>query len=370
MAKLSSIFSFKRFLPTLPRAATPRSPRRRSSQRRGRRVAAWTAAFLVLSQLATTLVLDYRAPGVRHPEMKRVEDRLHARANPPEILAIGSSRMGSFIEDLGNMYLQRALGDSAPRVFRTSILGGDSVQSEWLVRKWLGEGYRPKLVVVEIGVESLNWTDPYLHLQAFRLLRWSDWPEIAPSLIQNGNIYPGVRDRLLPVHFHRGEMRKQLERELFGESDEMASDSEWSLPLPEGDPEPPPPLPQFEMWMQSATNETAQKVRDYDPSGVAAHRLEKLLALCRDQNIPTILYVAPVTSGHRAGYSAEARARFDEYMEALRRKFGCPCYNWVDTAPDKYFYDSHHLNPAGSIVITRRLSEELIIPQWRSLTGP
>src|SRR5262245_22590786 len=188
---------------------TKRTVGRKENRRRGFRIVLWLMGLFMLAQLLGGLVLDYLWIRVRFPWQAEVYDHLQARAKPPEILFLGSSRFCSNwncgILDAG---LRKELGIDSPRTFNAGVPWGDTTVSERLFDDMVHMNYRPKLVVVEVNPVILTNRDNWLNHQALRLLDWRDVPEAFAALCKNGKILYLVRGRLLPLYLHRDQICK------------------------------------------------------------------------------------------------------------------------------------------------------------------
>ena len=90
--------------------------------------------------------------------------------------------------------------------------------------------------------------------------------------------------------------------------------------------------------------------------------LRDLLALCRQENIPAVLYLMPEGRLFQSWYVPATRARIDSYLAQLSQECRVPIVdarNWIG---DDYFLDSHHLDRRGATQFTRRFGEEVIPP--------
>ena len=88
--------------------------------------------------------------------------------------------------------------------------------------------------------------------------------------------------------------------------------------------------------------------------------LRDLLALCRHEGIPTVLYLMPEGSIFRGWYTPSTRACFEDHLIRLSREYGVPIVNARTWMPDKYFGDSHHLYRRGASFFTRRFGSEVL----------
>jgi hypothetical protein len=88
--------------------------------------------------------------------------------------------------------------------------------------------------------------------------------------------------------------------------------------------------------------------------------LHDLLTLCRQEGIPTVLYLMPEGTLYRSWYAAETQTCLDNYLTRLSREFGVPIINARTWMPDQYFGDSHHLYRLGAALFSRRFGVEVL----------
>jgi hypothetical protein len=115
-------------------------------------------------------------------------------------------------------------------------------------------------------------------------------------------------------------------------------------------------LPRFRNWLQ-----------DYEVGGIASLALERVLQRCQANGIRVLLVAPPVSAAHRALYTPEIEAAFRAELARLTADFPCPFLDYRDRIPDEYFYDNHHLLNAGAALFTQELTQEVILPAWRTL---
>jgi len=345
---------------------------RKENRRRGFRIVLWTMGLFVLAQVLGGLVLDYLWIRVRFPWQADMYEILQARARPPEILFLGSSRFGCTwdcnILDAG---LRQELGEQSPRTFNCSLPYGDPTVCERVFDDLLHMGYRPKMVVVEVNPVGLARRDNWLNQQALRLLDWRDVPEAFQALCRNGKIMYLVRGRLLPLYLHRYQLCKgavaKLDALFHPQPVRTPADPPVQAPV-QADPEPPPPLaPAVLAQIKASCDEVSRGVKNFQIGGVASGRLERLLDRCRSLGIAVLLVQPPVSSHYRQAIGAQADGIFAEYIRMLAQRYGCRYCDWSDRLPDLYFKDEHHAFVQGGVYVSRRFGPEVLAPFWRDV---
>src|SRR5437867_3572361 len=102
-------------------AGLPRR-RRTPAQRRARRALVWCAAMLTLSPILGGYLVDHCPLRFRHPEAASALARWRESDPRPNVLLLGSSRMGSFTQAPSLEETVRNLtGDQSVCIFNASI---------------------------------------------------------------------------------------------------------------------------------------------------------------------------------------------------------------------------------------------------------
>ncbi|MBI2804191.1 MAG: hypothetical protein HYX68_04305 [Planctomycetes bacterium] len=346
-----------------------RHDRRKATQRRGLRILLWIPCLFLLAQISGGLVLDYAWVRPRYPMKDDMLTNLHSRKHLPEIVFLGSSRFGSDI-DCGVMdaELRHRLGDGAPRTFNASLPAGDPTVSERTLEELLQQGHRPKLVVVEVEPGCLAGKDNWLYQHVLNVLDWRDVPEAGLALCRNGRIMYLVRGRLLPLCLHKYHIRKEatrLVKGMFGSTPALTpSDPPVGTPILD-DPKPPATTAAVSAVREAGGQVFAREVQDFHLGGVAARRLERLLACCQSAGIKVLLVDVPVSTPQRLARPSEVDKAFLEYVNTLTIRYGCAFANWRDQVPDEYFADSHHAYHEGGVYFSRRFAARELAPRWR-----
>src|SRR5258706_5975840 len=98
----------------------------------------WCALVLCVSPLLGGWLVDHCPVRIRSPEVATTVSSW-AKANPqPDILVLGSSRLGSFVRTANLAAMTRELvGVNPPLFFNSTIPGGDPISIEFLTRQLL-----------------------------------------------------------------------------------------------------------------------------------------------------------------------------------------------------------------------------------------
>jgi hypothetical protein len=350
-------------------SAQSRHEKRRAKERRGFRILLWVPCLFLMAQVLGGLVLDYVWVRPRYPMKADMFAHLKARKQPPEVLFLGSSRFhGNVNCAVMDAELRLHLGEKAPRTFNAALPAGDPTVFERVLDDFLRDGYRPKLVVVEVDPGTLAGRDNWLYEHALNVLDWRDVPEASLALCRNHRIIYLVRGRLLPLYLHNRQIRKEATvvlKSLLGSGHAAVRIDPPVLPAVIADPEPPPMTPVARAAMEQGGLDVGKETRDYHLQGVVTRRLERLLARCQSSGIAVLLVRVPVSSPQRRGITAEVNAAFLQYMKTLTALHGCCFTDCRDRIPDSYFRDGHHVYAEGGIYFSRRFAATELAPWWR-----
>lgn len=342
--------------------------------RKAGRVILWTAACFVLIQVIAGLVLDYVAPEIRFGAAAHVMALLRSRETCPDIVALGSSRLGlAFDAPASGQWLRQTL-DAPCTVFNASMYAGDLLASDFLMQQILAEGCRPKVVLIEVLPVSISHYNEWLVHDVYRQLRWNDLPECLGDIARSQAVRPLLQSRLLPVFTFRQEI-------LGASASWLQSNRQHEWQLEAGGPsrgtsdcqglfgttlarlrqttriEPHSPeqdLQQFRRWLAR-----------YHRGGVNAHALERLLQRCRQHDIHAILVGAPLASSLRGLHSSDVEFQFQKHVADLCRTYDCTWLDLRDQVPDSDFVDNQHVAPAGTQIVTREITEKALLPLLR-----
>jgi hypothetical protein len=97
--------------------------------------------------------------------------------------------------------------------------------------------------------------------------------------------------------------------------------------------------------------------------------LRATLELCRRSQIHATVVVLPEGDAFRSCYPAAALTKVDDYLARIQRQCAVPVIDarrWIE---ESAFMDSHHLFPAGATRFTRRLGQEILVPQLARQAG-
>jgi hypothetical protein len=325
----------------------------------------WGLTFFAASQGTVLLVTQSLMPHLRDPEfgykLNALRQQHAAEPDRPLFVLLGTSRTGQGVRPGVMPDLQTADGRK-PLVFNFSQVGSGPLAELVTLRRLLDAGIRPDWLAVEIlpallgravdvfdagtGICRLNWND-------VRLL----CPYVADPITLQRRWY---KDQLEPWYAHRFSFMnhyasdcvpwrlrldhwKQLDR--WGWSD-IGSDSQ--------------PLVLVPTALEVTRSTYYDDLQHMQIAPMQDRALRDLLALCRQEGIPTLLYLMPEGTIFRSWYAPAVSACINDYLTRLSRECGVPVVDLRTWMEDKYFGDSHHLYRMGAARFSRRFAPEVL----------
>jgi hypothetical protein len=343
--------------------------RRLPRGRRGRAALVWAVGFFLAAQLGAGLLLDYVWPDVRSEWFARVDRRWRSWPEGPDVVCLGSSRFqAALVPAVMQAAFREELGEAAPHhVLNAAVPAGDAISGEFLLKRLLREGARPRMVVLEINPDMVNGYNDWFGVHIVRQMRWEDVPAYLPEAWQCGECPRLATSRLFPLFAFRREIRQFLTQPVPKQTDAEEAPIDWKQFIPA-----PPPAGEAAV-LEARSREGAawlqNKLKRYHIGGLTDTALERLLALCQAKRIDVLLVGVPVTSHLRALYVPEIDAEYRAYVARLCQSFSCRFVDCRDYLPDYDFTDVHHAQFAGGVQFSRRLTREVLAPVWRDVRG-
>ncbi|HEY7315915.1 MAG TPA: hypothetical protein VH643_41680 [Gemmataceae bacterium] len=341
------------------------SARRSRMAKQTRACLLWMLAFFALAHLGMLIATQGCWPHLRDPEFgyKLTLLRKHRAAEPnrPLLVLLGSSRTGQGMRPGVLPPLKTADGRTA-FVFNFSQVGSGPLAELVTLCRLLDAGIRPDWLAIEVlpallgrsndacgeaggGVSRIGWND-------LRLLS-----KYVPD--------PGTMTRrwynvqLAPWHAHRFSLMNHCAADCVPwrkRVDHWKCNDDWGWSDLGDDSQ---PLVLVPSALELARQTYYEELQHYHIAEMQDRALHDLLALCRREGIPTVLYLMPEGSIYRGWYAPETRACVDDYLKRLTRETGVPIVDARDWMPDKYFGDSHHLYRLGATRFTRTIGEKV-----------
>ncbi|MGH7169342.1 MAG: hypothetical protein ACRELF_03475 [Gemmataceae bacterium] len=326
----------------------------------------WGLAFFAAAQTAMLIATQSYWPHLRDPEfgykLSLLRTRRAEEPDRPLLVLLGSSRTGQGIRP-GVLKDMRTADGRSPLVFNFSQVGSGALAELVTLRRLLDAGIRPDWLAIEIlpallgrtidacgdvggGVSRVSWNDLQLLCRyvpdpdrlRHRWIKVQLWPWHAHRFsFMNHYLSNCVPWRLRMDHW------KSLDR--WGWSD-IGLDTQPLVLVPDA--------------LELARMTYQWELRNLHIAPMQDRALRDLLALCRQEGIPTVLYLMPEGSIYRGWYAEPTRVCLDDYLTRLSREYGMPIVNARTWMPDKYFGDSHHLYRRGAILFSRRFGSRVL----------
>jgi hypothetical protein len=344
--------------------------RSQASRRRGRSALLWAGATFLVVQLAVGLALDNSWPNLRFPYAVHVINEVRQCAPKPDIICVGSSRMGMCFRAKEIVRcLREQGGDRAIQVYNATLPRGDLLADDYVVEHLLGQGMRPAVLVVEVSPESLARYNEWLDTDILNQFTWAEVPRL---LHEAGYLGAPQRralflSRFTPIYQYRRELRQTLFRHWsppklpsLSESQDSMEAYGWSEVYARlGDPA------RFSGYTQLMLPGLKAWLNRYQVGGFSARALTQMVRAARRDGIEVVLVAMPVTAAYRAYYTPSVQAQFHAYLDRFTQKYGCHFVDYHDMLPDDNFWDGYHALEAGGMRFSNRLATEVLAPLLR-----
>jgi hypothetical protein len=318
------------------------------------------AAFVGV-QLGFTVVAEWSYPRLYDPEygsrLALLRDRHREARSRPLLLVIGSSRLlRSFRPEL--LPPLRTAGGERPLPFNFAHGGAGPVFNLMNLYRLLGEGLRPRWLVVEV-------MPPYLAHDGEQFFLFHMGAKDLPLLGHYLN----------PLRLYGKYLRKRLlsgrrfqTQFLYRHAPDLVPWANSLLPFelaPLGGPAGlEAQLSPAELGRRTAIAQGQYQniLRHFRVTPVAARALHELVAVCRREGIALTLLVTPEGSTFRSWYGPGAQEQMAAFLHDLSQGLGVPVVDARSWLADSDFYDSHHTLASGAAAFTRRLGREVLRP--------
>jgi hypothetical protein len=325
----------------------------------------WGLAIFAAIQGIVLIATQSLCPHLRDPEfgykLNALRELHAAEPDRPLLVLLGTSRTGQGIRP-GVMPELRTPDGRKPLVFNFSQVGSGPLAELVTLHRLLDAGIRPDWLAVEIlpallgrvvdvfdassGICRLNWHDvrllrPYISDPTTLQRRWLK-DQLAPCFAHRFSFMNHYASDCVPWRL-RLDHWKQLDR--WGWSD-IGSDSQ--------------PLVLVPTALEVTRSTYYEDLQSLQIASMQDLALRDLLALCRRENIPTLLYLMPEGSIFRGWYAPAVRSCINDYLTRLSRECNVPIADMRTWMEDKYFGDSHHLYRRGASLLSRRFGPEVL----------
>jgi hypothetical protein len=340
---------------------------------RARRTLFWCALLLFVSPVPGGWLIDHCPVHIRFPEMAATVSSWQ-KANPnPNILILGSSRLGSFVRnaELAAMTTELVGNDSA-LFFNSTIPGGDPITLQFLTRQLLAcQSAPPRLVVLETNVDLLARDNLYFKGVVTQVMTAADIPKyLGDILLYHDGVSRLLSSRLTPFFRHRSHLLAWADEALsgmFAQNKSAVDETQQLLDrwrnFANDKPDALPPAERLRI----ALRRFEIHLRHYQLAGATPAAFESTVAMLHARGCAIALVEPPLSSAHRAFFSTAMQTQFEAFVRRLHDSYGCQFFDYSDRLPDTYFSDNHHANAEGSLRFTELLAQEVVAPEWRNL---
>ena len=349
-------------------AIIPKTPRSRPSR---------SAMIVVLTTLATVALghfalvrLDRAIHQARDTDpdfwnrYDLVANRLRTLAptKPTTFIMIGTSRAEIGFRGDAAEAAVRTMSEKPLVAFNFGFPGCDAGYYRCALKRLLRLGVRPDYLLVEIhpgllrdvdGVPwGLRWQNPSRYSSQERRELRDMGVMTMPQL--------STLDEHFAWYLHRASLRKTA---LGWWSKTVASGDGrhdvWGALMP---PDPASvPAEERQKSLAHARTQTSENLQGWSPGPVALGCVDRLLETCKGEGISVILVRMPEGPAFRTWYNEETGEALRAAIAGIQQKHQVPLIDaltWVDD--DRYYFDSHHLWPAGGERFSRRLVETMV----------
>jgi hypothetical protein len=342
---------------------------------RSLRILALAALLFMAGQLAVGAALD-RAPNwVRFPQGEKAVSSA-VRLERPFVALFGSSRFRNLDRAVMAAEMQEALGEDAPPIVQASVLAGDPIVAEFLLRAMLARGARPDLVVLELSPETLSAPAHWIGDHVTRFYTAADIVRNLREIQARGRLEDTLARRFNATSFYRFELLRWLTEErppylrVPPPDTLVPTPVSGRRPRAEGHAAGPAGVqrvaakPEGNAKTVSGLRRVRRWLEDYAVGGAETRALAELVARCRAEGIEIVLVGVPVGSWQRALYEGPVDTLFHGFLDPFVESNGLAFFDHRASIPDALFEDNHHLSPEGGRVFGAQLVREVIAPAW------
>ena len=327
----------------------------------------WCAVALLFSPLPGGWLVDRCPLDVRFPEAAKLIDFWRKANPPPNVLLLGSSRLGSFIQggDL-DAKIREQLGNNAPIIFTLVFTGGEPITLEFVARQLLASRQEPpRLVVLETHVDLLDRNNIFFNGIITRFMTAAELPKFIGEIMLNHDGRSRLlSSRLTPFFRHRSHLLAWMDKVVSRPRENMQS-------VP-GTPRAAPwtAVPHDALWEQHREiyrRQLATQFRHYHLAGSTAAAFEEMIATLHARGCKVVLVETPLRSTHRALFTRNMQNEFGAFAQRLHRSHECELFDFSARFPDSLFFDDDHGNEQGTRRFSELLAREVVVPEWQQL---
>jgi hypothetical protein len=329
--------------------------------------------FFVAAQAGLVVMIDRWYPEIREPEfgyrLAQLQKQL-ATDRRPLVLVLGSSRVELGFVPSALPRLQLADGRE-PLVFNFGLSASGPLEEALCLHRLLERGIRPTCLLLEVfppllgrpgsadewlGVERLGWSDLSLlrrYISRPMYAYYGQWAcsELVPWLGHRSNLLSACAPAWAPE-----ETRAKFagQQHLFRDQADPLGWIAYARPSVS-------PV-EYRHGLELARREYVAGLRQFQIAPVPDRALRDLLALCRREHIPCLLFLMPEARDFRRWYPPAVEARINAYLAELGHTYEVPLVDARSWAVDADFLDGHHLLAGGARKFTQRFGQTALGP--------
>jgi hypothetical protein len=338
----------------------------------------WGLLLFVALQLGLAVAIEYGLPRIRDPFYAYRAERLRRQtvdAPRPHltVVMLGSSRVRDGLQsgDLGRQFGAELGRDML--LFNFGIPQCGPVVSLLYFERLHAAGLKPDLLLIDVAPMLLAPRSaegkPRAPLESrYRQVNrlWHRELDVAERYGFPTDEYQRVwwQTTLAPCYGLRFEILNSLVPKLLGGPINRHLSQAWNIDELGN-------RPRFtaeitaEMRRSSVAatrGEFADVLAHFQLCQTACQAQRRLLARCREEQIPSVLVLMPEGEEFRSWYAPEAMEQIKTHLHSLSREFTVPIIDARCWVADEGFADGHHMLPNGASVFTQRLGRELLEP--------
>jgi hypothetical protein len=337
----------------------------------------WCVVALLFSPMPGGWLVDHCPVHIRFPgAAERVASWEEADPHP-DVLLLGSSRLGSFVRtgDLGDTTRQ-LVGNAAPIIFNSTISGGEPITLEFITRHLLaGTSAPPRLVVLETNLDLLARDNLYFKSIITQVMTAADLPNyVGDIVLRQEGVSRLLSSRLTPFFRHRSHLLAWADEavsRLYSQSAHSVSENQRILErcrdLANKETNVRAPMERRRILQRIAMQHVVISLRHYQLAGATPSAFEATVAMLHARGCAIVLVEPPQGSAYRGFFTRAMQNEFEAFIQRLQRSYGCEFVDYSTRLPDSLFDDSNHGNEAGSAKFTELLAHDVVAPAWRKL---
>lgn len=336
------------------------------------RILAWLALLLLIVVIlgwgiAERCQIQYWNPSTRTDGLTLyLYQRLDEAA---DVLFLGSSRTQQSIDPVAIEALLDRPGRRAVRVYNLAQQSASIVTQDLILRSLVTRERKPSLIVLEVGVGSLNSNCPEVGRCLEDYATPADLIRLHPAIRSVADIekaltglFRGARSTVRRVVSGPGDPqhREKLDERRRGKGMVLPDPQRFASSLASF------PMEFREEYRRKFVRSVRRgRLKRYRIEGVADQALRRAIAFARGLDIEAVLLHMPTAPEYDEALQRGEDEQYWSYMRALVAELNVPFLEpgagFIEVG-DHEFRDLSHLNERGSRILERHLVEHLLAP--------